>query len=314
MRPIASLLTLAATVVLTAACAPGDTAADAPPPAPATPERAFTTEGFATPESVRWDSAGARWFVSNINGNPSAKDGNGFIERLGPDGARLDSVPFIAGGSNGVTLHAPKGMAIADGVLWVADIDAVRGFDVATGAPVASLELAALGAVFLNDVAATPDGKVYVTDTGIRFDAQGQMTHPGPDRVFVLENRRVAEAVAFTGTPGPNGIAWDAAGKRFLVNAFGAGTLFAWTPGAAQVDSIGAGPGGGDGLEVLADGRVLYTSWADSALHVGVNGTFTALVKGLPDPADIGVDPARGIVAVPLFSANRVEFWRLPPK
>ena len=39
-------------------------------------------EGFSTPESVIWDASQSVWFVSNINGNPSVKDNNGFISRL----------------------------------------------------------------------------------------------------------------------------------------------------------------------------------------------------------------------------------------
>jgi len=35
------------------------------------------------------------------------------------------------------------------------------------------------------------------------------------------------------------------------------------------------------------------------------------LRKGLPAPADLGYDAARGIVAVPLFENNRVELWRV---
>lgn len=283
----------------------------APPDSP-TPQRIAVAERFYTPESVRWDSTTQLWYVSNINGNPSEKDGNGFIARLTPDGARKDSTPFIVHGSNGVVLHAPKGMAIADGVLWVADIDAVRGFDLKSGAPVASLDIAPLGAKFLNDVAVGGDGNVYITDTGIHFDAKGAMTHPGPDRVFMLQARRIVEVLAFANAPGPNGIAWDAANQRFLINAFAAPTLMAWKPGAATADSIAPAPGDGDGLEVLPDGRVLYTSWADSALHVYANGSFTKLIPNLPAPADIGFDPVRNIVAIPLFNDGRVEFWRLP--
>jgi hypothetical protein len=32
-----------------------------------------STAGFSTPESVVFDSAQRAWFVSNINGGPSAK-------------------------------------------------------------------------------------------------------------------------------------------------------------------------------------------------------------------------------------------------
>jgi hypothetical protein len=37
----------------------------------------------------------------------------------------------------------------------------------------------------------------------------------------------------------------------------------------------------------------------------------TPLAGGVTSPADIGVDPTRELVAIPLFLENRVEFWKL---
>jgi hypothetical protein len=92
---------------------------------------------------------------------------------------------------------------------------------------------------------------------------------------------------------------------------FNSPNIFAWTPGADSVEVLGTGPGGSDGIVMLADGRALYSSWADSSLTTFVNGVSTTLRKGLPAPADLGYDAARGIVAVPLLNDNRVEFWRV---
>ncbi|PYP81996.1 MAG: hypothetical protein DMD25_00425, partial [Gemmatimonadetes bacterium] len=122
-------------------------------------------------------------FVSNINGSPTAKDNNGFISRVRPDGA-VENLKFIEGGHGGVTLNAPKGLAIRGDTLWVADIDVVRAFDAKTGAPRDSVSMASLGAVFLNDIAIAQTGALYITDTGIRFDDVGNVLHPGPDRIF----------------------------------------------------------------------------------------------------------------------------------
>jgi hypothetical protein len=106
-------------------------------------------------------------------------------------------------------------------------------------------------------------------------------------------------------------VAYDAASQRFLINAFASPTFYAWKVGQAAPDSIGVGAGAGDGLELLADGRALYTSWADSSLSVFANGTSSTLLKGLPSPADIGYDPKRHRVAVPLFNDGKVVFIAL---
>src|SRR5438477_2731518 len=132
--------------------------APAPVPAPAPPAtKVATVQGFLAPESVLHDSTQDIYFVSNINGSPTAKDNNGFISRVRPDGA-VENLKFIEGGRSGVTLNAPKGLAVSGDTLWVADIDAVRSFNAKTGAPLDSVSHATPAAVFLNDIALTPTG------------------------------------------------------------------------------------------------------------------------------------------------------------
>ena len=279
-----------------------------PAAAPANPERVSVTGGLSTPESVLWDAGQSVWFVSNINGSPVARDGNGFISRLDRDGA-VANLHWVQGGQNGVTLNGPKGLALTGDTLWVADIDAVRGFDRRTGAPVAGIEFGSQ-ARFLNDVAAGPDGTLYVTDTGIAFAADGSMSHPGPDRVFAVSGRNVRIALEGAWLEGPNGITWDAGSKRFVVVPFAGKALFGWSPGASTIDTVGTGPGGQDGVEMLG-GEMYVTSWADSSLFAVGPGGNRRIAGGLNAPADIGLDPTRDYVAVPRFMENQVEVWRV---
>ncbi len=300
-----TLAAFALPIALLVAC--GEKAPEAVVDAPV----AVVSTGLMTPESVLWDATRNVWYVTNINGSPLGKDDNGFIVRLGPDGAVMDTVPFINGADADITLNAPKGMAIVGDTLYVADIDAVRTFNLTTGTQLASIEMGAMGATFLNDVAAGDLGTVYITDSGISFDSTGAVLHPGKSRVFILVAGKASEAVVLPAQSAVNGMAWDAARGAWILVGFNSPNIFSWTPGADSVEVLGTGPGGGDGIVILADGRALYSSWADSSLTTFANGVSTTLRKGLPSPADLGYDAARGIVAVPLFQDNRVELWQV---
>ena len=35
------------------------------------------------------------------------------------------------------------------------------------------------------------------------------------------------------------------------------------------------------------------------------------IVTGVDAPADIGLDPARGVLAIPRFNKDQVEFWQV---
>jgi sugar lactone lactonase YvrE len=259
-------------------------------------------DGLQAPEAARYDHDLNVWFVANINGTPFGKDNNGFIARLTPDG-KVDSLKFIAGGRGGVTLNAPKGMAITGDTLWVADLDVVRAFNKRTGAPAGSVK--APGAKFLNDITAGPDGTLYVTDTGL---AAG-FSHPGPDRIYQIKGGKATVALESADLAAPNGIAYME--EALLIAPFMSTNLVAWNPGEKTVRQIGTGPGQQDGIEILPDNRLLVTSWTDSSLFIVDDGKSTRVAYPVPSPADIGFD-GKSRVAVPLLMENRVEFWELP--
>jgi sugar lactone lactonase YvrE len=287
-----------------------DSAPPAPPPAP-TATRVVAVPGFSSPESVLHDSTQDVYFVSNINGSPTVKDGNGFISRVTPEGAVVN-LRFIEGGKNGVVLNAPKGLALAGDTLWVADIDAVRAFDARTGAPLDSVSLSALSAVFLNDITATPSGALYITDTGIRFDDVGNVLHRGPDRVFRIgPDRAVTVALRGDSLGWPNGIALDPVGKRFVIVQLGGKSVLAWKPEDRAPSVVATGAGGFDGV-VVAGNRILVSSTADSTVSSYETGKGVRLISGLPGAADIGYDARRNRVLIPVVTGNRVEIWQLP--
>src|SRR5690349_6429167 len=88
--PMPRLVRSLALIVAASACSKSENAAtdsttakaDSTPAAPAMFASAGATDSMKTPESVRYDADVDAYFVSNINGNPSAKAGNGFNARI----------------------------------------------------------------------------------------------------------------------------------------------------------------------------------------------------------------------------------------
>lgn len=283
--------------------------------APADPralQRVAHLPGFDTPESVLHDAEQDVYFVSNIGGKPAAKDGNGFISRVTPDG-RVENSKFIGGG-----LHAPKGMAIVGPLLWVSDIDRVLAFDRRTGKPVHAV--AVPGSKFLNDVAAAPDGAVYVSDSGITFDADGAMRHAGPDRIVRIDADGNAKVVLENEVPkdgglgGPNGLMWDAPRNRLLIAQMHGKHVLGWTPGRGAPAPVVAGVGRFDGLARAGNGELLVSSGVDSTIYAMRDDMLVPLVARPPAPADIAVDAKRDRLLVPSLQGDWVEIWQLPAR
>lgn len=261
--------------------------------------------GFDTPESVLHDTTADLYLVSNLNGAPLQKDNNGYLSRVQPEGGAMVRY-WIRGGHGGVTLHAPKGMALVGDVLWVSDIDTLRKFDRTTGAPIG--EVAIPGATFLNDVSAGPDGSIYCTDTGL--DANFAPT--GTDAIWRVGVDGKATALAKGSTLGqPNGlvareggvyvVSWRD-GTFFQIDGRGIRTDLGKAP-TAQLDGLVRVAAGTDGKPFW-----LATSWAGACVYrFDLTGQCTALPGKFEQPADCGFDDKRGRLLVPLFGSNRLE-------
>ncbi|MEO8347542.1 MAG: SMP-30/gluconolactonase/LRE family protein [Acidobacteriota bacterium] len=266
--------------------------------------------GFATPESVLYDADGDVYLVSNINGGEVAADGNGFISRVDPDGRVLE-LKWIDGSRSDQTLHAPKGMAISDGLLYVADIDTVRMFDRATGKATGHMTIA--GATFLNDVAAAPDGTVYVSDSGLKAGKTG-LEPSGSDAIYRIDKgaKKAVRVIKDKGLGNPNGLLADAEGV--WVVTFGSGQIYRVSREGRKEAGENLPTGQLDGIVQVSDGSVLVSSWEGSSILRGSPGAgFLASITGVASPADIGYDSKRKRVLIPLFMGDALEIRTLVP-
>jgi hypothetical protein len=287
----------------TASSAPA-AVAEAPKPAAPAPVAKYT--GLAKPESVLYDADNDRYLASNINGSPFDKDNNGFISVLSPDG-QVTTLKWIEGGKNKVKLDAPKGSAIVKGVLYVADITTVRMFDLKTGAPKG--EVAIPGSTFLNDVAAGPDGKVYVSDSAFKMTATGGFDTTSTDAVYVIDKGKAKPLAKTTDLHAPNGLAWT--DKGLVVCSTGAPEVYRLDDKGAKQDVTKTPAGHLDGLISLGDSLLVTSHDASAVLRGKLGGTFEVALGDQKAPADIGYDTKRGRVIIPHLSEDTVDVYEL---
>jgi len=121
----------------------------------------WTTSGLKMPESVEYDPARNQFYVSNINGGVMEQDGNGSIGLLNADG-KLVNVDWVTG------LHSPKGLALHNNKLYVADVKQLVVINVDSGKLVA--RYAAEDSMVLNGITVSKAGTVFISDwTGNRI-------------------------------------------------------------------------------------------------------------------------------------------------
>lgn len=273
-----------------------------PPPAPAPPTDISVHDvGFETPESVLFDPEADVYLVSNIHGGPTDVDDNGFISRLKPDGT-VEALKWIDAEKKEVTLNAPKGMALAGGLLYVTDIRVVRKFDAKSGEPKG--DIAVPGATFLNDLAVGPDGVIYASDTGMKATPKG-FEGTGTDAVYKIIGNRATPLIKNKELGRPNGLFADASGV--WVVTFGSGELYRVDTGKrAEVQKLPKGTL--DGIVKAKQGLFLISSWEGEEVMSGApGGMFRTVRAKLKSPADIGYDPRRNRLLVPLFMENVVQ-------
>lgn len=241
------------------------------------------------PESVLFHKKSGVLYVANIDGQPAEKDGKGSIGKLKPDGT-IVAVDWVTG------LEAPKGMAISGNSLWVADVDQLVEIDLAAGS--IKQKIPVEGASFLNDVTASPDGTIYVSDTKEK-------------KVFFLKKGTIKLFV--DNLQGPNGLLYHQGSLYVLDN----GSLLKVNKDRSTTRLATGMDGSTDGIEAVSPNAFLVSCWSGVIYYVTSDGKTSQLLDTREqkiNSADIGYDPATHTVFVPTFWKNNVVAYTLDLK
>lgn len=256
-----------------------------------------TTDDLQAPESVIFDEKRNVLYVSNINGGPMDKDDNGFIARVSLQGEIIELKWFTD------PLWAPKGMAIANDHLYVADISKVVEVDLETGQLVKVYTVA--DAVFLNDVAADQQGNIYISD---------MMTNT----IHRIKNGQIEPWLKSERLASPNGL--TVVKDSLVVGSWGVmdGEGFATSvPGHLLTISLGdktiadlggSGPTGNlDGVEMTESGDFLVTDWmAGKLLLVNKDGQVENLLDLEQGSADHEYIESSRLILIPMMKNNKL--------
>ncbi len=239
---------------------------------------------LTTVESVLFDPESDILYASNIAGNPTDKDGVGFLSKLTKSGEIIE-LEWVKG------LNAPKGMAIADGKLYVTDIDELIEIDLASGAILKTYPVE--GAEFLNDVTAD-NGIVYFSDMS-------------SGKIHSLTDGTVS--TAFQGVESINGLAIDMDGNLIGLDAEG----FRRYLNDTEPVFINDGVTGGDGLIVIDAETYIASRWQGEIYLIKDGREYLLLDTKAQNSntADIGFIPDQNVILVPTFFKNKVVAYRL---
>lgn len=245
-----------------------------------------TPEELDTPESVFYFEKENVLFVACMGKKQEANDGDGFIAKVKPDG-NISQLNWATG------LNDPKGMAVHQNKLFVADRTQLVVIDITEGSILKRYD--AENSKFLNDVTVGPDGEVYVSDMR-------------DQRIYKLENNQFESWMHGADLENVNGL-WVEDGKLYAGNA----SIWEIDLKSQQMKKLVENTEGVDGLKYLGNERFIFSNWKGRVCIT--EGTKVTEILNTTDPrrnsADIDFDKTTSTLYVPTFFSNTVDAYKL---
>lgn len=257
---------------------------------------ARTYGGFRFAESMSYDAERDLYVAVNAGMAQNLVPNDGYISLINPDGT-AHTLKWIGVNRDGLTLNHPLGSDIINGLLYVADINVVRWFDMATGEPRGSV--AVEDALFFNDIEVAEDGTIFATQTGTEDPASWRIyriTPWGESSVFV------ADPVLAR----PNGIAFDRRGNIVVVTVLSNDVLTYALDGSLVNTEHTVDPGN-DGLVIVDDGTKYVSSVRQGTVSRIRPGQPAEIVAyGILSAASMSYDSRRNRLIIPMNDWNAI--------
>ena len=161
---------------------------------------------------------------------------------------------------------------------------------------------------FFNDVAASRDGKIFVSDTGM-------------NRIHCLNNDKFSIWLETPDLQSPNGLLVET--EHLLVGAWGVptedpatttlGHLMAISLKDKSINNIGDGSpvGNLDGVERDLDGDYYVTDWmAGKLLHIERDGKVETLLTLVQGMADLEFITNKDLIILPMMKTNQLITYK----
>jgi len=247
-----------------------------------------TDQVMKTPESVLFDQARNQIYVSNINGQPTDKDNNGFISILNRDGS-IKNLEWVSG------MDAPKGMALVDSLLYVTDIDRIHIINVNKNEIIKTIPVE--GASFLNDMAAISANQIVISD----------MVN---NHLLVFDGKTVSVWLDDELLQSPNGLAF----YKGILYVGTKDNLLKVDPSVKKLKKYIEETGPIDGLIPISANKFVISDWSGRVL-IAQTDSKTVLQNTAEkniQAADLGFIREDKIILIPTFFDNRVVARKLP--
>ncbi len=245
-------------------------------------------DDLKVPESVFYNSDENLLYVSNINGNPTAKDGNGFISKLSLDG-EIKELKWAEG------MDAPKGMGRLNGFLYVTDIDRVHKISFATGEIKKTFKVD--NAKFLNDIDVHSSGDIFISDmqtSKIYRIRDGRLN-------LWLSDQKLERTNGLYAT---NDYLYIGMANKIVRVGYKNKDILPFIEDSESVD----------GLKQLNDGRLIFSDWQGRVYSADSDKPIVKLLDTRSvdkNAADIEYSKQHKMLFVPTFSGHTVSAYKV---